>query len=403
MSDAKRVGIQLPLGFSSGLPRLLTTGTLSAWLYDEGIDIKAIGAFALVALPYNFKFLWAPVLDRFGVPFLGRRRGWILLAQLLLALALVVMGTADAGARPDSIALIAVAVAFLSASQDVVVDAYRTDVLADDERGKGTAAYVTGYRIALIVAGAGALIAADYVGWRATYFILAGLMAACVVGTVVAPEPAEVHAPRNLGQAVVRPLIEYFTRRGAILALAAVALYKFGDAMAGHMVTPFLLDVGFDKTDIGLVKKFGGMGATIVGAFIGGWMADRMGVMRTMIWFGVVQALANVGYIVVAETESTMLTLIPAVLIDDLCNGMGTAAFVAFIMSLCNARFSATQYALLTSASSILGRTFGASSGLIQAEVGWSGFFAITVVVAAPALVVLLCYRWWVRPASDEQ
>lgn len=401
--SARRIGIQLPLGFSSGLPLWLTGATLTAWLQDAGVDIVAIGAFSLVALPYNFKFLWAPILDRFPVPVLGRRRGWILAMQLALAAALFVMGTIDAGVQPGTIAIIAVAVACLSASQDVVIDAYRTDLLDSGERGRGTALYVTGYRIGMIVAGAGALILADYTSWRVTYWIMAGMLAASTVATVLAPEPARNHQPRTLADAVVLPLVDFFRRRGALLVLLFVGLYKFGDALAAHLITPFLLDIGFPKAEIGIMQKFGGMAATILGAYIGGALADRYGVMRSLILFGILQSFANVGYIVLAYVGPSDVGLGLAVFIDYFCTGMGLAAFVAFLMSLCDERYSATQYALLTSASTILGRLFGAGGGWLKQQVGWAGFFAFTVVVAIPALLVLLWYRKVAEPPPSHE
>lgn len=396
--SVKRIGIQLPLGFSSGLPLWLTGATLTAWLQDAKVDMVAIGAFSLVALPYNFKFLWAPILDRFPIPLLGRRRGWILLMQVALACALFAMGMIDAGAQPGAIAIIAVAVACLSASQDIVIDAYRTDLLDEGERGRGTALYVTGYRIGMIAAGAGALILADFTSWRVTYWIMAAMMAASTVATLLAPEPARSHHPRSLADAVALPLVDFFRRRGALLVLLFVGLYKFGDALAAHFITPFLLDIGFPKSEVGLMLKFGGMTATIVGAYIGGALADKWGVMRSLILFGILQSFANVGYIVLAYVGPSDIGLGLAVFLDYFCTGMGLAAFVAFLMSLCDERYSATQYALLTSASSILGRLFGAGGGYLQKELGWAGFFAITVVVAIPALLVLLWYRRVAEP-----
>ncbi len=392
-ADRKRIGIQLPLGFSSGLPLLLTGATLTAWLQDEHVNLVAIGAFAAVSLPYNFKFLWAPLLDRYTLPLLGRRRGWILLFQLLLAGALAAMGTIDAGASPAAIAVMAVAVAALSASQDVVIDAYRTDLLDAGQRGRGTATYVVGYRVALIVAGAGALALADQVSWRLVYFALAALMAVQVVGTFAAPEPERQHRPASLADAIWKPLGEFFGRRGALVVLSAVALYKFGDSMVSHMVVPFLQQTGFSKTEIGAVQKFAGMAATIAGVGLGGIVLDRIGVLRTLIWFGLLQAVANVGYIVLALHGKSHATLIVAIILDNLCNGLGTAAFVAWLMSLCDERYSATQYALLTSASTILGRLLGAGAGWIVDDIGWAGFFAVTIVVAIPALALILWYR----------
>ncbi len=399
-SSAKlRVGIHLPLGFSAGLPLLLTGSTLVAWLTDAGVTVEKIGLFALVGVPYTFKFLWAPLLDRFSIPLLGRRRGWILLAQLLLLLSIAWLGFQDPSTGALEIAVAAVAVAFLSATQDIVVDAYRTDSLHDDERGKGSATYVIGYRVAMIVAGAGALMLADHITWRAVYLIMAALMFIGMVATWFAPAPANIRPPESLYRAVIEPLHEFFWRRGALLALAFVMLYKFGDALASNLSIKFLLDLEFSKTDVGLIQKFLGLGATIVGCSIGGIWADRIGLWKALLIFGAAQALANVGYLALAITGKSYPVLIAAIGVDNICNGLGTAAFVAYVMSLCHRSFSATQYALLTSAAAILGRTLGASAGYIQKSAGWTGFFAITIAVAVPALLLL----FFMKKAIDER
>lgn len=392
-SAKRRVGIQLPLGFASGVPLLLTGSTLVAWLSDAGVSVETIGLFALVGVPYTFKFLWAPLLDRFSVPLLGRRRGWIVLSQFLLFCAIAWMGLQDPSASALHIAVAALAVAFLSATQDIVVDAYRTDALHGDERGRGSATYVIGYRIAMIVSGAGALMMADHLSWRLVYFAMAALMLVGMVATWFAPAPAEMPPPQNLYKAIVEPLKEFFWRRGALFALAFVMLYKFGDALASNLTMKFLLDLEFSKTDVGLIQKFLGLGATIVGCSIGGYWADRIGLWKALLIFGAAQAVANAGYLALAVTGKSYPVLIAAIGIDNICNGLGTAAFVAYVMSLCHRSFSATQYALLTSAAALLGRTLGASAGYMQRATGWAGFYAITIAVAAPALVMLLAMR----------
>lgn len=387
------MGIQLPLGFSSGVPLLLTGSTLVAWLSDANVSVETIGLFALVGVPYTFKFVWAPLLDRFSVPLLGRRRGWMLLTQLLLLLSIAWMGLQDPGSGASAIAIAALGVAFLSATQDIVVDAYRTDALHGDERGRGSATYVIGYRIAMIVAGAGALMLADHMSWRIVYFIMAGLMFVGMVATWLAPAPAEVPPPQNLYKAVVEPLKEFFWRRGAVFALAFVMLYKFGDALASNLTMKFLLDLEFSKTDVGLIQKFLGLGATILGCSIGGYWADRIGLWRALLIFGAAQAVANAGYLLLALTGKSYPLLVVGIGVDNICNGLGTAAFVAYVMSLCHRSFSATQYALLTSAAALLGRTLGASAGYVQQSTGWAGFFGITIAVAAPALLMLLVMK----------
>lgn len=389
-----RIGVQAPLGFSAGLPPYLIGGTLVAWLATEGVNVKALGLFALVSLPYNLKFLWAPFVDRYCPPFLGRRRGWIAVMQVAVAAAVALLATLDVAGDPLMLAAIATLVATLSATQDIAVDAYRTDSLGEDERGKGTATYVAGYRIALIVTGSGALVLSDYVSWQVTYYILAALSLAAVIPTVLAPEPDEIPPPSSMRAAVVEPLRAFFTRKNALVALAFVMLFKIGDLAARDMITPFLLDIDFSRTEIGLIQKALGMGATIVGAIIGGVLVDRIGVLRGLLIFGAAQAFANAGYLVLTLTGKDYTTLLLAIGIDNICNGLGTAAFVAFLMSLCDHQFSATQYALFTSASSLLGRFSGAVSGYVIASVGWGAFFALTIGVAVPALALLLRPDW---------
>ena len=404
-----RVWAQAPLGFSAGIPPYLIGGTLVAWLATEGVSVEALGLFALVSLPYNLKFLWAPFVDRFSPPFLGRRRGWIASMQVLLAGAIALLATLDVAGDPLTLALLATAIATLSATQDIGVDAYRTDILGERERGKGTATYVAGYRIALIVTGSGALVLSDYVSWRVTYLVLAGVALVAVVPTILAPEPGDLPVPTSMRAAVVDPLREFFTRPGALLALAFVMAFKIGDLAARDMITPFLLDLDFTKTEIGVVQKALGMGATIVGAVVGGVLVDRIGVLRALLIFGAAQACANAGYLVLTLTGKDHVVLLAAIGVDNLCNGLGTAAFVAFLMSLCDRTFSATQYALFTSASSLLGRFSGAVSGFVIASIGWAGFFALTIAVAAPALALLLRPDWigralptWSPPPANE-
>jgi len=391
-SAARRIAIQGPLGFASGLPLLLTGSTLTAWLATADVSLEAIGMFALVSLPYNLKWLWAPLLDRYRLPWLGRRRGWMVLFQLLLGVTIAALGAIDATTHLGALALLATAVATLSASQDVVVDAYRTDVLEDRERGKGTAAYVAGYRVAMMMAGFIALMMASVISWRAVYAIEAALMFGGAVATLLAPAPPRVSPPRTLRAAALRPLGELFRRRGAFVALLFVMLYKVGDAVAGHMVTPFLIkQLHFSLTDIAALQKLLGTAATLAGATLGGIYTDRLGVRRALLWFGAAQALANAGYVLLALSGPSYLALAAAIGIDNLFNGLGTAAFVAYLMSICHKEYSATQYAVLTSASTVLGRAMNAVSGFLIEAIGWAGFFGATIALAAPALVL---WRW---------
>jgi PAT family beta-lactamase induction signal transducer AmpG len=390
-----RVAIMLPLGFASGLPLMLTGSTLTAWMDSVGVDLTTIGFFAWVSLPYNFKFLWAPLLDRYSLPWLSRRRDWMLATQVGLAFGVAALGCLDPTAVPVWVAGAALVVAFLSASQDVVIDAYRTDVLLPRERAAGVAVFVAVYRLALIVAGAGALILSDRLSWRVVYLVLGGLMLLGVLGTVLAPAAAQpARQARTLPEAVWRPLSDFFKRPGAVLVLIVVTTFKVGDSVASQMMMPFLLNadhgLGFGRAEVGAIVKGLGLGASIAGALLGGGVVARIGLRRSLLVFGLLQAVANVLYTVLAVVGRDHTMLVVAIGADNLCNGLGTAAFVAFLMSLCSTEFSATQYALLSSASTIVGRLLSGASGWIAGQVGWPVFFLLTLAAAMPALLLLL-------------
>jgi len=290
----RRIGVMLPLGFASGLPLALTAGTLQAWLTVVGVDLKTIGIFTLVGLPYTVKFLWAPLMDRITLPWLGRRRGWMVATQLGVALGLAVMALIDPRDRPEDLGILAVLVAFLSASLDIVFDAYRTDVLRPNERGFGAAVWVNGYRFALLVASAGALVLADHLGWRTTYLLLAALMATGVATILVSPEPAETRgAPATLGEAIGGPLKELFARSSVGGVLALIVLYKIGDALAASLQTAFLIGgIGFSISEVGYVKGLG-VAATLIGALAGGIAMARLGLVWSLLVFGLLQAMES--------------------------------------------------------------------------------------------------------------
>ena len=387
---SKRVGMLIALGFASGLPLALTRTTLSAWMTNAGVNLKTIGLFSLVTLPYSFKFVWAPLLDRFAFPLLGRRRGWMVLTQLGLLLSIWVMSEINPQHAPLAIAAMAVLVAFFSASQDVVADAYRTDVLPPGERASGTSTWIMGYRIAMLVSGAGALVLSDHMPWSRVYMVMALLMGIGIVATWRAPEPEAVRPPRTIADAVVKPFVDFFTRKGAAMALTFVMLYRIGDTIAGGMVMPFLIKRGFSNSEIGYWNKGVGFAATVTGVMLGGGLVAKYGVRRCLLSFGVLLAAANTGYLALALHGKSVLLLAVAIGIDNVCGGMVDAAFAAFIMSLCNKSFSATQFALLSSASTFIGRLVSAGSGWLAATVGWPLFFAITIAAAFPSLVLLL-------------
>lgn len=383
----RRLGVMLPLGFASGLPLALTAGTLQAWLTVEGVDLKTIGIFTLVGLPYTLKFLWAPLIDRLVPPWLGRRRGWMLLTQVCVAIGLILMALTDAQAQPRQLALFALLVAFLSASLDIVYDAYRTETLQANERGLGAAVWVNGYRIALLVAGGGALMLADVVGWHMTYIIMALVMMAGLITIMVSPEPTVVaDPPHTLAEAVGAPLRELFSRPQALAFIAVIVLYKLGDAFASSLQTAFLIGgIGFSATEVGAVKAVGIL-ATLVGALIGGVMMTKVRLVQSLLVFGALQAVSNLGFVVLALAGKSSGILMGAVVIENVTGGMGTAAFVALVMSLCDPRYTATQFALLSSLEA-LGRVFAGrpSADVVQA-VGWPQFFVLTFVIALPGL-----------------
>ncbi|MEN8128950.1 MAG: MFS transporter [Pseudomonadota bacterium] len=400
----RRMGVILLLGFSSGLPLALTSGTLQAWMAVENVELSTIGIFTLVGLPYTLKFLWAPIMDRYVPPLLGRRRGWILITQVGLMLGIAAMARTSPTEATWMMASLALFVAFTSASQDVVFDAYRTDVLPARERGLGAAVSVGGYRVAMLMSGAVALILADQIGWVDTYMFMAVLMAVGMVATFIGPEPkVEPRAPRSLAEAIWGPLKEFFSRRGAIALLVMIVLYKLGDAFAGTLTTAFLIrGPGFTPTDIGLVNKGMGLAATLVGAFFGGVLLAQLGLYKSLLLFGGLQAITNLGFMMVALAEKSYPLMIMAVGLENLAGGMGTAAFVALLMALCDHRYTATQFALL-SALAVLGRVYlGPAAGYLVEHIAWSTFFFITFLAALPGLWLLYRMRITVEAVNNR-
>jgi len=383
----------LVLGFSSGLPLALTSGTLQAWATIDGVSLQNIGFLTLIGSAYTLKFLWAPLIDRYAPPLFGRRRGWIAVTQMALAVSVAAMGLYSPANNLGILSVLAVLVAFLSATQDIAFDAYSTDVLRTEERASGAALRVLGYRLAMIVSGGLALIIADqWLGWGNTYILMGLFMGICTLATFFAPEPElHVQAPPSLRDAVVAPLKEFFGRKGAWTLLLLIVLYKLGDAFAGALSTTFLLrGAGFSGTEVGAVNKVFGLAATIVGALAGGSIMTRMGLYRALMFFGILQAVSNFGYWMLAITPPYLSSMAIVVAIENLCGGLGTAAFVALLMALCRQEFSATQFALL-SALSAVGRTYlaGPVTPPLVAWLGWGGFFVITVFIALPGLLLL--------------
>jgi len=403
--DRRMLAILL-MGFSSGLPLALTASTLAIWLKTTGVSLTAIGLFAEVGLAYNLKFLWAPAIDRVRLPLigrLGRRRSWAVTIQLALAVALLVMAGRDPTTDPWSIALVAAVVAFLSASQDIVIDAYRVELLDEREQGAGAAATQVGYRLGMIASGAGALYLAAYFGWFWSYAGMAALMLVGIVTVLMTREPRLVAPPVRgswFAETVVAPFAEFAGRRAWLVILIFVVLYKFGDALAGIMSSPFYVTLGFTLVDIANVAKIFGTAASIAGVFLGGAAVFRLGLMPALLICGAFQALSNLMYIVQlwAGPDPTVLALTIAT--ENITGGMASAAFVAYLSRLCHPAFTATQYALL-SALAATGRTvLAAAGGFLADHLGWQLFFLVATAACAPALLLLV---YLMRLAETQQ
>jgi len=401
----------LLMGFSSGLPLALTFGTLSFWLSEVGVSRTSIGLFALVGISYSVKFLWSPVIDRVPIPLvtrrLGRRRGWALAIQPALALAILALGLTDPRSDPGATAIAAVVVAFLSASQDIVIDAYRVELLRPEEQGAGAAATQWGYRIGMLVASAGALYAASFGGWSFAYGLMAALMAVGMATVWLTPEPGigplETLAGDSalsrivawLERAVLAPFADMFSRRGAVAILAFVILYKFGDALAGTMSNPLYVALGFTKVEAANIAKIYGFLASLAGLTLGGIVVLRIGVFRALLVCGVLQMLANLMYVLQAWAGHSLPILALTIGVENLTGAMGSTAFVAYLSGLCNLAFTATQYALLTSLAAVGRTTLSASGGALADMVGWSPFFVIATLACLPGLVLLVRIMRW--------
>lgn len=388
---SRRVLVVALLGFASGLPYLLTGQTLGAWMTAEDVDLGTIAAFSLVALPYSIKWTWAPLLDRFGVPLLGRRRGWLLVLQLALVAAIAAMGSIDPHRAPAALAGAAVVVALLSASHDVVVDAFNTDTLRAEERAAGAAMYVTGYRAAMLTTGAFALALADRVTWQAIYLGVAGLMLLGVGATLLADEPPAPDArPRTIAEAVVRPVRLLLAQPRIAIVLGFVALYRLCDFFATLMIVPFLKKgLGFSFAEIATAYHLLGFSGTMLGGVLGGGLVARLGMRRCLVAFGALQAATNLLWAALAGAEPSLALLGAVVVVDTFAGAMAGSVFVAFLMSRCDPSVSATQYALLTSLSSLGMRVLGFLAAVVVGAGGWSGYWVATAALAVPALALV--------------
>ncbi|MFH1351446.1 MAG: AmpG family muropeptide MFS transporter [Pseudomonadota bacterium] len=391
-----RMLVALIMGFACGLPLLLTITVLQAWMKEEGVDLTVIGMISLVGLPYTVKFLWAPVLDRFTLPFLGRRRGWLLVAQVCLIFSIASLGATDPVRKPWLLAFAAFLVTFFSASQDIIVDAYRREDFPDEELGLASSLYINGYRVGMLLASGGGLIMADHMPYSMVYLIMAACILPGVLTTLLAPEPqVTVGAPRSMKEAAFDPLAEYFSRRGALWILAFILFYKIGDTMASAMTTPFYLDLGFSKTEIGAVVKLFGFWATIAGTLGGGVLMLRMGISRSLWVFGFLQAISTACFALLAHIGHSVSALAAVIAFENLSSGMGTAAYVAFMASITNKKFTATQYALLTSLMGVPRVIASAPTGFLAKTLGWESFFIICTLIAIPGMLLLLKFAPW--------
>ena len=391
-----RMFVVLILGFASGLPLGLTGGTLQAWMKTENIDLGTIGLFSLVGLPYTLKFIWSPLMDHYVPPMLGRRRGWMLLTQIGLVITIIAMGFSSPKLTPQYIAFFAVCVAFFSASQDIAIDAYRTEVLSEEELGAGASVYIMGYRIAMIVSGALALIMSDHMSWQTVYFIMAICMVIGIFASIFGPEPVTNQAiPKTLGEAVYKPFTEFFKRAGAVEMLIFILIYKIDVAFAMALTTPFMMDLGFTKTDVGAVLKGVGLVATIAGGLMGGALLFKWGIKKSLWVFGILQALSGFSFFMLARVGHSYPMMMTAICVENICSGLATAAFTAFMMNLCDKRFTATQYALLTSFMAITRIMVQTPSGYIVKSLGWEMYFIVSILISIPGLILLTRYDKW--------
>jgi MFS transporter, PAT family, beta-lactamase induction signal transducer AmpG len=396
----RRMLICVFTGFSSGLPLYLLISLLPAWLRTGGVDLKTIGFFALIQIPYTWKFLWSPLLDRYALPLLGRRRGWMLVTQVVLLAAIPLFGALDPKAEIWSVVALSTIVAFFSASQDIVLDAYRREILPDPELGLGTSIHVNAYRVSQLIPGALALVLADRLPWSAVYTVTALFMLPGIGLTLAVSEPALVRGrPRTLREAVVEPFHEFLGRNGwrdALTVLLFIFLYKLGDSMATALATPFYLDLGFRLTDIGLIAKNAGLWASVIGGLLGGLWMVKIGINRALWLFGAVQVVSILGFAWLAYVNRPDRLLLAVVIaVEALGVGLGTAAFTAYIARTTDPRYTATQYALFTSLAAVPRTVINASTGWIVEHTGWLDFYLLCTLLALPGMALLLRVAPW--------
>jgi PAT family beta-lactamase induction signal transducer AmpG len=404
----RRMLICVFTGFASGLPLYLLFNLLPAWLRSEQVDLKTIGLFALIQFPYTWKFLWSPLLDRYSVPLLGRRRGWMLLTQIGLLAVIASMGAFSPQTEIWTIAYIATLLAFLSATQDIVLDAYRRELLSDNELGMGSSVHVNAYRIAGLVPGSLSLILSDMMPWNMVFIVTALFMLPGIIMTLLVKEPLRAAAPKSLREAVVEPFHEFISRQGlksALLVLAFIFFYKLGDSLCTALATPFYLDMGFSKTDIGLIAKNAGLWPAVIGGLLGGLWMLKIGINRALWLFGVVQLVSIFGFawlaalghhVEITALERTQLALVIG--LEAFGVGVGTAAFVAYIARTTHPAYTATQFALFTSLAAVPRTFMNATAGWLVETIGWQGFFLLCAFLAVPGMLLLLKVAPWNEP-----
>jgi MFS transporter, PAT family, beta-lactamase induction signal transducer AmpG len=403
---SKKMLICIFTGFSSGLPLYILISLLPAWLRSEGVNLKAIGLFALINLPFTWKFLWAPIFDRYTPP-LGRRRGWLLITQFFLLISIPIFGAFSPKLDIWTIAYLAAVVAFFSACQDIVLDAYRRELLIDEELGLGNAVHVNAYKIAGLVPGSLSLILADHMAWSSVFIITALFMIPGILMTLFVKEPALKNgAPKTLKAAVVEPFNEFIHRNGlqtALLILAFIFLYKLGDSMATALATPFYLDMGYSKTEIGLIAKNAGLWPSVIGGLLGGVWMFKLGINRALWIFGAVQMIAILGFAWLATVSHNLFILGTVIGVEAFGVGLGTAAFVAYIAHTTHPLYTATQFALFTSLAAVP-RTFAnAATGFLVENLGWFKFFILCFILAIPGMLLLLKVAPWNTVKEDEK
>jgi PAT family beta-lactamase induction signal transducer AmpG len=391
--------VQFLFGLSGGIPLFLTGSTLQVWMTDLHVDIKTIGAFALVGIPYNVKFLWAPLIDRFQLPFLTRRRAWLVVSQVLLIVAILFLGSNDPLSSIKITALLALLVSFMSATQDILIDAYRRETLTEKQMGFGLSLYVTGYRVGMLISGAFALYMVDHfkLSWSEIYAVVSCFIGLGIFAALIAPESEDAgqYRPKTMSEAVIGPFKQFFSQPGVWWIFAFILLYKIGDNLSSAMTAPFVIQHGYSKTEYAAAVKGVGLTATLVGGFVGAWIMARIGLNRSLWIFGVMQALAILAMAWLAGLEKNSFALAFAIACEMFTSGMAVPAFGTFIAFLTNKKFTATQYALLTSLAALPRTVISAPSGWIAEQLGWTGYFLFCAGMAIPGMLLLSRFAPW--------